>query len=209
MRWPEPAAAEAAVSGVLGVVVRVRAASTPLDPGELSAGEREAWSRLPGEGPRRRQWLLGRAALRQLLAGADTAGVAFPHRRLSLSHSGALAVAVSIDGAHPPAGAGVDLEARPGADVRTARFFLHETEHGSSAMSPSDVLRLWTVKEALYKATPANAGGGMLDYRVADPTAWSGTATGAGGRTFRYASGLLDGYRLTVAICPGGRRVAV
>jgi hypothetical protein len=194
------------VSAVLVVGVRLRTATVPLATDALSAGERAAWRRLPEEGPRRRDWLLGRAALKPLVDGADTAAVAFPHPRLSLTHSGPMAVAVSVDSDNAPAGVGVDLETRSGADPRAARFFLHDDEEASE---PHDVLRLWTVKEALYKATPANAGGRLLDYRVVDPSASNGSATDITGRTFRYASGLLDRYRLTVAVCLGDTRAAV
>jgi len=208
MRWPDPAAAEAALSAALGVGVTLRTATVPLTVEDLSPGERAAWERLPGDGPRRRDWLLGRAALKPLVDGADTAGVAFPHRTLSLSHSGPMAVAVSVDGAGGGGGggAGVDLETRAGADPRAARFFLHEDEQ---AASPHAVLRLWTVKEALFKATPDNADRRLLDYRVTDPSAATGTATDVAGRTFRYASGLLDRYRLTVALCLEDARAAV
>ena len=204
MRWPDPTAAEAALSAGLGVRITLRAATVPLTVEELSPGERAAWERLPGEGPRRRDWLLGRAVLKPLVDGADTAGVAFPHRTLSLSHSGPMAVAVSVDG--DGGGAGVDLETRAEADPRAARFFLHEDEQTAS---PHDVLRLWTVKEALFKATPDNADRRLLDYRVTDPSAATGTATDVAGRTFRYASGLLDRCRLTVALCLEDARAAV
>ncbi len=203
MRWPDPAAAEAALSTELRMQVRLRTATVPLAIDELSAGERRVWDRLPDEGPRRTDWLLGRAALKPLLPGADTAAVAFPHRRLSLSHSGPMAVAVSVGGG---VGVGVDLETREGADPRTARFFLHDDQQ---ARDPHDVLRLWTVKEALFKATPDNAGGRLFDYRVADARVETGTATNVAGRTFRYASGLLDRHRLTVAVCLEDARAAV
>ncbi len=183
--------------------VTLRTATVPLAIDELSDAERLVWDRLPEEGPRRTDWLRGRAALKPLVDDADTAAVRFPHRRLSVSHSGPMAVAVSVGGG---AGVGVDLETRDGADPRAARFFLHDDEVVSE---PHELLRLWTVKEALFKATPANAGGRLLDYRVIDATVDAGTATDVAGRTFRYASGLLDRHRLTVAVCLEGARAAV
>ena len=171
----------------------------PLAVGELSAGERAAFDRLTGE-LRRRDWLLGRAALKRLLGGADTSTVRFPHPRLSLAHSGGVAVAAALDRGAPHAGLGVDFELWRAPDARTARFFLHADERPREA---SGLLRLWTVKEALFKATPANAGAQLLDYRLDDPGAAAGTARDGRGNAFRYASGMLPAGPLSVAVCVG------
>jgi hypothetical protein len=63
--------------------------------------------------------------------------------------------------------------------------------------------RLWTVKEALFKADLGNAGRILADYALADPSAPSGVATGPGGR-LRYLSFPLPFKRgdLSVAIAP-------
>lgn len=159
-------------------------APAPLD--DLTAGE------LAGvpDGPRRRDWLLGRAALKA--SGIDdTSTVAFPNRCLSLTHSAGVAVAARCDG--DQAGVGVDLEGRA-VDPRTARFFLRPGEHG-------DLLRLWTVKEALFKATPANAGAVLVDYALDNCEAISGTAHDRQGRTFEYLSRRRPEGWLTIAVC--------
>ncbi|MFN2505480.1 MAG: 4'-phosphopantetheinyl transferase superfamily protein, partial [Acidimicrobiales bacterium] len=190
--------AEVAVSAAFGQSTRLRATTIPLPPTRLSPAENLAWRRLPAQGRRRSDWLLGRAALRLLMDGDDTSAVAFPHPHLSLSHAAGMAVAAGSVGHQ--AGLGVDFEGWRPTDPRTARFFLHDGER----LDGDDRLRLWTVKEALFKATPANTGGRLLDYRLADPAASVGTALDVRGDIFLYASGYLDGSGpLAVAICAG------
>lgn len=153
----------------------------------LTAGER---AQVPA-GARAHDWLLGRAALKAHGIG-DTSIVAFPNRCLSLTHSAGMAVAARCDGTQ--AGLGVDLEGWRTIDPRAARFFLRPDEQG-------DLLRLWTVKEALFKATPANAGAVLVDYRVDDPQTLEGTAQDRHGRTFEYQSRRRPEGWLTTAVC--------
>jgi 4'-phosphopantetheinyl transferase EntD len=162
-------------------------AVTPLPLTTLTAGER---AQLPA-GRRRHDWLLGRAALRAH-GITDTATVAFPNRCLSLAHAANMAVAARCDG--DQAGLGVDLEGWRPIDPRTAPLFLRPGERG-------DLLRLWTVKEALFKATPDNAGVALVDYEVDDPLAHEGRATDRQGRTFEYQSRPLPEGWLTIAVC--------
>jgi hypothetical protein len=79
------------------------------------------------------------------------------------------------------------------------RFFLTEREAAAIVGAPDAALRLWTVKEALYKATPDNAGLGLRMFEVTDPAADSGTAQLTGRRalgfhytTWRGAGGVLS-----------------
>ena len=153
----------------------------------LTPGER---AQLP-DGPRRHDWLLGRAALKAHGIG-DTSTVTFPNRCLSLTHSAGIAVAARCEG--DQAGVGVDLEAWRTMDPRAARFFLRPEEQG-------DLLRLWTVKEALFKATPDNAGMALVDYALAHPEAHEGLATDRLGRTFEYQSRRRPEGWLTIAVC--------
>jgi len=150
-------------------------------------------------GDRRVQdWLLGRAALKQVVEGGDTSLVRFPHRGLSLTHSAGIAVAARADGGQ--GGVGVDYEGPHATNPRIAPLFLVERERGGAA-GPDDLLRLWTVKEALFKATPDNLGATFLDYEVADPAAWAGDAVYRTGRRLRYVSGGFGGGWLSVAVC--------
>ena len=153
----------------------------------LTPGER---AQLPN-GPRRHDWLLGRAALKAHGIG-DTSSVAFPNRCLSLTHSAGIAVAARCDG--DQAGVGVDLEGWRRIDPRAARFFLRPDEKG-------DLLRLWTVKEALFKATPDNGGMALVDYELAEAAAHEGVAIDRHGRTFEYRSRRRPEGWLTIAVC--------
>ncbi len=205
MTWPDLVAAQAAVSTGLGAPVRLRATTAPLPPGALFPGERSVRDQL-GSVARRRDWCLGRAALRLLLDGADTSTVAFPHPHLSLTHAAGVAVAAGCD--NGSVGLGIDFEGWRPIDPRAARFYLRSRERRAIG-SADDLLRLWTVKEALYKATAGNATGGLLDYEVDDPSASGGTAWDRRGEVFCYVSGCLPEGRLTVAICTGVARAAV
>jgi hypothetical protein len=167
--------------------VDLAVATEPAPLAALSLGE---LARLP-DGPRRHDWLLGRAALKASGVG-DTSTVAFPNRCLSLTHSAGVAVAARCDG--DQAGVGVDLEGWRRIDPRAARFFLRPEERG-------DLLRLWTVKEALFKATPANAGVVLVDFALEDCDAAGGTAHDRHGRTFDYLSRRHPEGWLTIAIC--------
>ena len=179
----------------LVVPVLLRCATVPVDLDDLTAAERR---QMPDAGGRRRQdWLLGRAALKQVVEGSDTSLVRFPHRCLSLTHAAGVAVAVRADGGQ--AGVGVDYEGPHIADPRIARLFLVERERNAAA-GPDDLLRLWTVKEALFKATPDNLGATFLDYEVAEPAALVGEAEDRTGRCLRYISGGFGGGWLTVAV---------
>ena len=161
-------------------------ATEPVPLVALTPGER---CHLP-DGRRRHDWLLGRAALKVHGIG-DTSTVTFPNRCLSLTHSAGVAVAARCDG--DQAGVGVDLEGWRAVDPRTARFFLRPGEQG-------DLLRLWTVKEALFKATPGNAGAAFVDYEVDDAEALEGTARDRHARTFEYLSRRRPEGWLTIAI---------
>jgi acyl carrier protein/4'-phosphopantetheinyl transferase EntD len=171
-------------------------ADTPLDRRDLTTGERDLLAALPGR-QRRRQWLTARRALRRALAGCglptDTSAHRMPSPVVSLSHSGGVAVAaVAVAGRAAVAGVGVDIELDRTPDGRTARFFLTAAERAwlgglAGRDRPAELVRLWTVKEALFKADPANARTALADYAVADPASCRGGAARAGSALdFRY-----------------------
>jgi len=193
--------AEAALSCSLGVRVHLARVTEPLSPSVLSPGEAvQCCARRPGQP--RRDWLLGRAALRAVIGdGDDTSDLSFPSPTLSLTHAGGIAVAVRTD--EVVGGIGVDFEPRrPGTDPRIARFFLNETER-AAATGPAALLRLWTIKEALYKATPDNGSYVLADLELADPCEAHGDAVGRRGETLRYAAIDALGGHLAVAVCGG------
>jgi acyl carrier protein len=108
----------------------------------------------------------GRDALRlaAALAGlpGDPARFRFPHPRASVTHTERAGAAAVLLG-WPGAGVGVDLEHDREVQPRMTRFYLRDAEVGA------DLLRLWTVKEAMFKADPDNATRLLRDYRTTDP----------------------------------------
>jgi 4'-phosphopantetheinyl transferase EntD len=193
---------EAQVHAALGVPVRL-AALRDADPPAAHAA---------ADAPRARDRQRGRAALARLFArlGRDEAAdaVRFPHPSLSLSHSGDWAIAA---GCVASTGVGVDLEfARP-MDARAARFFLvgAELDYVASLPPPqqgAELLRLWTVKEAVFKACADNRGRLLADFRLDEPAARAGTARRVDGSGFtaRYGSIDLGEAWLAVALATSG-----
>ncbi|MFE4824687.1 4'-phosphopantetheinyl transferase family protein [Streptomyces sp. NPDC056704] len=193
------------------ITFRLAMAGTPLPLASLTDGEARQVAALPGE-PRRRTWLTARRAMRRALSRAalpaDTSAYVFPNRRVSVSYAGTLAVAMALSGdADPVRGVGVDIELREPPPLETARLFLTARERGRLlalpiAARPGALLRQWTVKEALYKANPANAGTHLRAYALDNPAARKGTAflTGAPQLEFRYLTLELPHGYLSVAL---------
>jgi len=173
-----------------------------IDPGELvfafsredqpalSATEQRQSDCLKGW-PRHEGWIRGRSALKKLLSALkmdlDTSTLTFPHPTISLSHTKDWAVAIGVlAGPMKIDGIGIDLElSRPVQDEH-ARFYLSKSER-ESAIDDKQRLRLWTVKEALFKADPDNHDAVVGHYRVQTPSALSGQARNRKGRIFFYA----------------------
>jgi 4'-phosphopantetheinyl transferase EntD len=155
---------------------------------------------------RQEEWQRGRKMLKSVLRRAGqptgTEAIRFPNAQVSLSHSGDLAAAVSVAKPSGLSGIGIDLQCRRPMAFGTARFFLRPEELREE-LSADDLLRLWTIKEAIYKADPQNSAQLLDDYRIESPKALTGQARSADrsrGVTFRYFSRELDVGYLTVAI---------
>lgn len=152
-----------------------------------------------------------RAALQILSSqlGAPTHGFSqleFPHPRLSLSHTGSIRAACVLGaGDCRVAGVGVDVELPRDFSPRISRFFLTDPEMQVLGESDRDsTLRLWTVKEAIFKADPANDQRVLRHYQVDQVHARSGLAALAGvdapgSLRFWYSSEPFQGGWLTVA----------
>lgn len=176
---------------------------------ELSPTERRQLAELTTR-ERARSWLRGRGALKALIGpfgDTDTARIQFPSPRYSLTHSGDVAVAV-VARSERQRGIGVDVEWDRPAPVAAARFYLTEREAEWTAGLPdhergTELLRLWTVKEALFKADPDNGPRVLSDYELADPGSWTGCATGAR-FVLRSISFRLRGGLLTLAVATEG-----
>jgi 4'-phosphopantetheinyl transferase EntD len=180
----------------------------PLTEARLTAGEQADFAKLTAP-PRRESWLRGRAALKRLLASLggsdDTSTLKFPHPRLSLTHSDAWAVAVGT-ASEKLLGIGVDLEVKSGPKPDAARRFLNPAEmvwlrRMEEEERPRMLHRIWTVKEAAFKADPQNQGRTLKDYGMADPGYVAGKAR-RGERVFYYASFEVPGGFLSVAVLP-------
>ncbi len=97
-------------------------------------------------------------------------------------------------------GVGVDIEGHREVKKEMARFFLTPNER---AVSDLEFLRLWTVKEALFKACPDNGKLLLSDFETEDPQASSGKAYLRDNHTieFQYSChGTRAGYT-SFAVC--------
>lgn len=182
--------------------------STPVPEDRLTPGETEALAKFTAPA-RRDSWLRGRAALKRLAAAVygseDTSTLRFPHPNFSLTHSDACAVAIGVI-TTKLAGLGVDLEIKGPPKPETARRFLNPSEvvwlrRMDEFEHPRLLHRLWTVKEAIFKADPDNAGKLLKEYALADPGFKAGRAR-RGDRTFHYASFEFPAGFLSVAVLP-------
>lgn len=174
----------------------------------LSKGELDELTRFTAEA-RRDSWLKGRAALKRLSSsiglGDDTSALQFPHPKLSLTHSDAWAIAIGLDSKKID-GLGVDLEIRSIPKPEGARKYLNPSElvwlrRMDELEHPRLLHRLWTVKEAIFKADPENKGKTLKDYALADPGFVAGKAR-RGPRLFHYASFEVPEGFLSVAVLP-------
>lgn len=151
---------ETRAAAALGVPLVLAHADTPAE--TLSVAERRQLDAFRFEA-RRRDWLIGRNALQQVLRrrgdSDDCAAVRPAGAGVSLTHGDGHAFAV---GAATP-GIGIDFERPRRVHPRMASWFLADEEQ---AMLPQmydtafdrELVRLWTVKEAAFKSHPDNAG---------------------------------------------------
>lgn len=196
----------------VGVLLAV--SGMPLSVRELTAREHGAYARLASDA-RRRTWLRGRRALRRALAAcgypADTGLYSFPSPVSSVSHSGGSSLAAVALPPAPVTGVGVDVELGRSADPQTGRFFLTASELRWLATVPladrgRETLRMWTVKEALFKADAASTQTTLSDYVTVSPSCTRGGACRSGPAVlaapagFRYVSVALPHGFVTVAV---------
>lgn len=128
----------------------------------------------------------GPEALAIALRAADRAPDAvasWPCPFASLTHSRDVAIAVAVPPEVPAIGIGIDLEHDRPIKPAMARLICGEHERAWLASLPADrhaaeVLRLWTAKEALYKADPAQGDAIVAEYTLAHP----GASLTTGGR---------------------------
>lgn len=189
----------------------LEATCVPAQIEELSVKERLRLAEL-AQSPRYPSWLLGRAALKKLLVrqglNDDTCEVTFPNKSLSLTHTQTIAIAMALNLSSSARvcvlGVGIDFEPDRTLESKMHRFFLQPIELEQLAVSSKDnrPLQLWTIKEALFKADPANEGRMPGEYTVVDVNASHGAAYDPCNqhKQFVYASTRTTGGFLSAAI---------
>lgn len=136
----------------------------------------------------------------------DAAQLVMPHPRYSLTHCLNTVAAVANPLKHAM-GIGIDLEYGRSVSQQAAKFFLTHKERlivDTYDNVNQQLLRLWTIKEAIYKADMNNrCNFWFFDYETQNPGALVGTAIKVNCQSkkkFRYASmPYQDGF-LTIAI---------
>jgi phosphopantetheinyl transferase len=150
---------------------------------------------------RRQQWLRGRQALleiaRVLQIDASSSALRPPRTGISLTHSDPLSIAAGVEA---DAGIGVDLESWRRTSPAMLRWYLTETERRQlDVASQQTRLRLWTVKEALFKANNDDRERALTDFEIDDVTAITGCARSPR-QYFRYTSFNLPQGILSITI---------
>lgn len=97
-------------------------------------------------------------------------------------------------------GIGVDIEGMRVIRKEMTRFFLTEKEQESL---PSEWLRLWTVKESLFKACPNNEDLLLSDFETDNPCAMAGKArlNRDPSLSFQYTCHRMKTSFVTFAVC--------
>lgn len=202
MRRP---ALEKRLGACLGTPIILVRSEVEIDPARLHRAERDRLSEFSND-ERKRDWLLGRNALKQVLSaldrGDDTQKLTFPDGQISLSHAGHFAFAAGIRSMG--LGVGIDYEPKRVPDRRAARWFLDDRESAWLGRQPGHarndlIVRLWTIKEAAFKSHPDNAGMTFTEFAISEPAA-EVTNVVANGRHIRACSCAVDSGYLSVAI---------
>lgn len=195
-------------SSSFDIPLSIACADEPLDTKQLLPSERGIYSSFTVES-RATDWLKGRRALKQLLPESDTARLRFPNSLCSLTHSGNIAVAVAAN-CHSIRGIGIDLEFYRRVNPKTAKLFLSRDELGylnelENNHAARELIRLWTIKEALFKSDPENESRWLSDYRLKNPSANRGVATIVQtAATIDYSCAPTGSGVLSIAVNPGG-----
>lgn len=153
---------------------------------------------------RKNQWLRGRNALQAIAAKLDMdtllSALNPPCPGVSLTHNGKISIAAGISAVQ---GIGIDFESWRQIEPATLRWFLTESEQYQLAVQSNFTrLRLWTIKEALFKASSENQGLLLTDFEIDEVSAMTGGArncTRANSR-LRYTSFMLRQGLLSIAI---------
>ena len=179
---------------------------------QLSFGEQKQMQKFYSL-PRYKNWMVGRSALKNLLLtldlDSDTSKLKFPNNKFSLSHCSNLAVAAGLTSEQQSiGGVGIDIEFTRSVSDNHAKFFL-SSEERKMIQSDSDRLRLWTIKEALFKSDPNNNETVLRDYKIENPIRLRGKARNNTGRLFYYFCEKLSNNKNVKIKSDGWMRCAV
>ena len=171
---------------------------------------------------RKLSWLRGRRALKILLRDLefvepqfefqmiDTSATFFPHPAFSLSHSQDVAIAIACMA--PAFGVGLDLEFIRPTKPQMSKFYLQEHERNwlqdlSDEQRSCEQIRLWTVKEAVFKSDLNNLDRTLIKYSLANPRVVASEASiaeyGGGTQKIEYKSKRYGNAWITIAISLG------
>lgn len=205
---PDMGFLKATLGEPLGLDLHFNIADQQACAATLSLAEQKRYQALENTA-RAKSWLLGRAALKSLrtkLDGrTDIDALRFPNARFSLSHSADVALAV----AEPSGcleGIGVDLEVDTRIQPAAARFFLTEHEQQWLQSQAAErwshhLLRIWCIKEAVFKANPGNIGRTLADHELDRPADARGEARASTGQKMEYASWCESRTCIALAVC--------
>ena len=183
--------------------VYLASARTPLAEHLLNSADRQRLASFTTT-DRKNQWLRGRNALSAVAEKLDIetqlSALNPPCPGISLTHSDRISIAAGIGTAQ---GIGIDFESWRQIEPAMLRCFLTETEREQLTV-PSNFtrLRLWTVKEALFKASAANQGLLLTDFEIGEVGVMTGRARNCtrGNSALRYTSFMLRQGLLSIAI---------
>ncbi|HWS41144.1 MAG TPA: 4'-phosphopantetheinyl transferase superfamily protein, partial [Arenimonas sp.] len=128
-----------------------------------------------GSENRKTEYILGRHALKEVLSKInhdnDTSKISWPHLNCSLSHSDGYAVAVSCLESQ---GIGIDLQLNKTPPATMAERILSKQSFAYWQALPNEnkateLQRLWTVNEAIYKACPVPQQPNFRCYQLSSP----------------------------------------
>jgi len=168
----------------------------------------------------RDRWLMrrsnkqaGRTLLGKLLRQSGMGSVfkakllSFPQTACSISHS-RNTVVCALSAGKGLQGLGIDVELPRSVPIDAGRLYLSNREQrllkNCSTYSSDELLRLWTVKEALFKADINNRKRGWLShYECLNPHIWFGNARLRPSTTrqcFKYATVTFQSGYLSIAV---------
>lgn len=153
---------------------------------------------------RGRRKALGRMVSALQLGPSNKAdSLVFPQQRLSLTHSGDWSIAAGTRSLKI-LGIGIDFEVARDMDKATTRLFMNQHERNRLGDVNGQALRLWTIKEAVFKADPDNNDYRVSNYELRNPSAHAGWAFRADcNKRFYYISLSLIEGSLAIALCTG------